>query len=91
MRASAMNEILMRINAINTDETTRIQVTQIVLDVAMEHGVAGMARIDRVAYARRMLDARISRSTIRERLMAEYDLSRRSAYRVIDMALQVVP
>ncbi|QRX83261.1 hypothetical protein [Glaciimonas sp. PAMC28666] len=91
MRASVLNEILTRINAIDADETMRLQVTQIVLDVAMEHGVAGMARIDRVAYARRMLDARISRSTIRARLMAEYGLSRRSAYRAIDMALQTVP
>jgi hypothetical protein len=89
MRASALIDIINRIDEIDADESVRRQFRQLVRQVGAEHGIACADRGKRVQFARDLLDLRVSRSTIRDRLMAHFEISRTQAYRVIDIALKV--
>jgi hypothetical protein len=89
MRSSALIEIINRIDEINADESVRRQFRQLVRAVGAEHGVKAVETADRIEFARNLLDARVSRTTIQERLKACYDISREQAYRDIRAALQL--
>jgi hypothetical protein len=89
MRSIAIREILDAVDQLDTDEATKRQFKKLVANIGTMHGVSGIARVERVDYARRLLDAKTSRPTVRDRLIARYELSRRQAYRVIEDALQL--
>jgi hypothetical protein len=83
----AILEIMSRLEGLAIDETARQVVRSLVVEVGTQYGVRGIGRDEQLAYIRRLLALRVSRSTIRDRLMALYDVSRSQAYRLIDEAL----
>jgi hypothetical protein len=87
MRSTAIIEILDAINGMNADDSMKRQVRKIIGDVASVHGMNLVTSADRVDFARRLLDAKVSKATIRERLRARYSISRTHAYRIIGEAL----
>lgn len=88
MRSTALLEILAGIDGLDADDSIKRQIRQLVAAVGISHGVKRLQHDERVAFARRLLDLRVSRPTIRDRLIARYSISTRQAYRVIDEALQ---
>lgn len=89
MRASALLEILAGIDRMDADDTIKRQVKQIVSSVGFAHGVKNVQHDERVNFARQLLAQRVSRPTIRDRLMARYCISKRQSYRIIDDALNI--
>lgn len=85
----AILEIMSRLEGLAIDETARQVFRSLVVDVGTQYGVRGIGRDDQLAYIRRLLALRVSRSTIRDRLMALYGVSRRQAYRLVDETLQL--
>lgn len=87
--AAAFRQILADLDCIDADQSVLQQVRDIVRKVGADHGVALIDKTERVHFARRLLDLKVSRPTIRERLKARYDIGKSEAYRVIDEALQL--
>jgi hypothetical protein len=87
MRASVLTEILDRLERSNLDAAAKREAKAIVQTTGRQHGVKQVDQFDRIEFAQQLMAAKISRPTIRDRLMARYDLSRRQAYRVIHSAL----
>jgi hypothetical protein len=85
----ALLEIMSRLEGLAIDDTARQVVRNLVVEVGTQYGVRGIGHDDQLAYIQRLLALRVSRSTIRDRLMALYGVSRRHAYRLIDEALQL--
>lgn len=85
---AAILEIMDGIEALGVDQGARQQVRQLVRTVCTAHGF-DWEREDRVAFARRLLGNRVSRPVVRDRLIATFDVSRKTAYRIIDTALQL--
>lgn len=83
----AILEIMSRLEGLAIDEPARQTVRNLVVEVGAQYGVKEIGRWEQMDFIRRMLAARISRQTIRERLMARYRISRRQAYRLIEEAL----
>jgi len=84
-----IRHLLEEIETLDTDETARRKFRRLVSDICLSHGINDIDRFERVYFARRMLDAKISRSTIRDRLIARFNISRSQAYRVIEQALKL--
>lgn len=87
MRSEPVLDILEQMGALDVDDRAKALFRRLVVDISLAHGISKVDRTQRVAYARRLLDARVSRATIRDRIMARYAVSRRQAYRLIDEAL----
>lgn len=87
MRSEPVLDILDQLAGLDVDDRAKSLFRQLVVDISLAHGIGKVDRAQRVAYARRLLDARVSRATIRDRMMALYAVSRRQAYRLIDEAL----
>lgn len=88
-RTSPLVEIIGRLEALDVDEAARQVFRGLVLAVGAQHGIKGIERMEQLGYVCRLLDLRVSRPTIRDRLTARYPISRRQAYRLIDDALQL--
>lgn len=86
---TAILEIMEGVDGLDTDPVAKQQFRQLVRAIGAAHGFAWMAKKDRVAFARELLDLRVSRPTIRDRLIAAFDVSRPQAYRIIDNALKL--
>lgn len=80
-------EIIGRLEGLDVDDGARQAFRNLLLEVGTDHGISGLERWQQVAFTRRLLALRVSRPTIRDRLMALYGISRRQAYRLIDEAL----
>ncbi|MBK4739211.1 hypothetical protein [Noviherbaspirillum pedocola] len=89
MQSIAILEILEGLNTMDVDQSAKHQFQQLVRAVASSHGVSWVERQDRTAFARDLLANRVSRPTVRERLIARFGVSRTHAYRIIDEALQL--
>jgi hypothetical protein len=76
-----------RLEGLAIDEPARQAVRNLVVEVGAQYGVRGIHRDEQLAYVRRLLALRVSRSTIRDRLKARYGISTRPAYRLIEEAL----
>jgi hypothetical protein len=87
MRSIAILEIIEAVNGLDADDVFKRQVNRLISDVAAVHGVSIVSSTDRIEYARRLLDAKVSKATVRDRLKARYDISRTHAYRIITDAL----
>ena len=89
MRSTPFTDIMARLDALAVDDEARRAFRRLVLEVGAQHGISGLERDEQLAYIRRLLSLRVSRPTIRDRLMALYSVSRRQAYRLIDEAMQL--
>lgn len=87
MRSAPLIEIISRLEGLDVDDGARATFRSMVLEVSAQHGLTGFDRDEQLAYARRLLALRVSRPTIRDRLIALYGISRRQAYRLIGEAL----
>lgn len=82
-------EVVAKLDGLEVDEGARQAFRALVLTIGAQHGVKGIERMEQLGYVRRLLDLRVSRPTIRDRLTARYPISRRQAYRLIDDVLQL--
>lgn len=87
MHAPMLQDLLSGVDGLDEPAAVREKLKRLVIRVGAIHGIAPMVRAERIAFARQLLAARISRPTIRDRLMASFGLSRREAYRTISAAL----
>jgi hypothetical protein len=87
VRPTALREILEGVECLDADEHAKRQFKRLVCEIGATHGVRGIAHAARVNFARHLLEARISRATIRDRLIARYEVSRSQAYAIISDAL----
>lgn len=86
---AALLEIMDGVDGLDVDEGSKHLFRRLVLTVSAAHGINEVNRIGQIAYARRLLDLRVSRPTTRDRLIALYSISRRQAYRLIGEALEL--
>jgi hypothetical protein len=77
------------LDGLDVDEAAKRIFRRLIVKVSATHGITDVDRIDRVAFARRLIDLHVSRATIRDRIIAHYCVSRRQSYRIIDEALQL--
>lgn len=89
MGATLLYSIINSVDAIVPDEATRQALKTMIRQAGQAYGFSMADRGERVIYACRLLDLRVSRPTIRERLMGTFDISRSEAYRVIGQALKL--
>lgn len=83
----ALQDILAGIDKLDAPATARDQFRRLVMQTGLAHGITAMVRAERIDYASRLLRARISRATIRDRLMATFQISRSQAYTLMQEAL----
>lgn len=89
MRSAPFLEVIDRLGGLNVDDGARETFRRLLLEIGTRHGISGLERDEQLAYVRRLLALRVSRPTIRDRLMALYSMSRSQAYRLIGEALQL--
>ena len=87
MLATVLDDIIKGADALDASDSARAQFKRLVRHIGSMHRVSGMAHAEHVDYARRLLLARTSRATIRDRLMALFEISRSQAYNVIQAAI----
>lgn len=87
--SAAILEIIDRLEALTVDPAAKREFRQLVRSVGVAHGLGALERGDRVSFAGELLARRVSRPTIRDRLIAVFDVSRTQAYRIIGDALQL--
>jgi hypothetical protein len=89
MSAGVLQEIMQEVDASNIDPLAKKQFRQLVRVIGAAHGFAWMERAERTEFARELLARKVSRPTVRDRLMAHFSISKTQAYRVIEQALQL--
>lgn len=89
MRTSAITEILAGVDRLGLSDADKCKVKNLVRDIGRKHGIKRIEQIERAEFAAALITARVSRTTIAERLKARYDISREQAYRDIRSALQL--
>lgn len=89
MRSNTIIAIVDRIEGLDVDDEAKRLFRRLVLDVGAVHGIRRVSRFEQVEYARRLLDLRVSRATIRDRIVALFSVSRRQSYRLISDALKL--
>lgn len=89
MRSAPFLEIIDHLEGLDVDDGARRAFHRLLLEIGARHGISGLERGEQLAYIRRLLALRVSRPTIRDRLMALYSISRSQAYRLIGEALQL--
>jgi hypothetical protein len=89
MRSKPIIDIIDQLDDLDVEEGAKRLFRRLVLNVGATHGIKEVERIEQVAYARRLLDLRVSRATIRDRMIALYSISRRQSYRLISEALKL--
>jgi hypothetical protein len=89
MIGAALIEIIEGIDRLEADQSAKREFGALVRAIGAAHGCSGIERLDRTAFARQLLNAGISRPTIRDRLIAMFGVSRPHAYRIISAALQL--
>jgi hypothetical protein len=89
MRSAPFLEIIDRLESLNVDDGARQTFHRLLLEIGTRHGISGLAHYEQMIFVRKLLGLRVSRPTIRDRLMALYGISRRQAYRLIGQALQL--
>ena len=89
MHSIAIREIIEGVEAMDLDPAARQQFRQLVRAIGAVHGFSWIEREDRTVFARELLAKKVSRATVRDRLMAHFSISKTQAYRVIEQALQL--
>lgn len=86
-----MQEILAAVDGIDADPVTKRKFRELVRQVGGAHGLQWIGREDRITFVSGLLARRVSRATIRDRLIALYGVSRGQAYRIIGSAMKLSP
>jgi len=89
MQSIAIREIIDGIEAMDLDPVAKRQFRQLVRAVGAAHGLSWIEREERTVFAKELLVRKVSRATVRDRLMAHFSISKTQAYRVIEQALQL--
>lgn len=89
MKAQVLTEIIAEVRDLDADDETKQRFIDLVRRIGGRHGIKLVLRSMRVDFAMRLLERKVSRPTIRNRLMATYSMSERQAYRTIDDALKL--
>lgn len=89
MRSAPFLEIIDRLEGLDVDDGARRAFRRLLVEIGTRHGISGLEREEQLAFIRRLIALRVSRSTIRARLMALYGISRSQAYRLIGEVLQL--
>lgn len=87
MKSTALHEILAGLERLDADKQAKLQFKRLVMVIGATYGMNGIAHAERVDFARDLLGKRVSRATIRDRLIALFNISRSQAYVVINDAL----
>lgn len=87
--STAVLEIMQAIDSIDVDLAAKQKFRQMVGAIAATHGFEWIERANRIAFARDLLQMRVTRPIIRDRLIDLYGISRPQAYRIISHALQL--
>jgi hypothetical protein len=83
------HEIIAAMESLQVDESAKAAFRQMMGRICSIHGAAWSRRDDRIVFARKLLALRVSRATIRDRLIARFNVSRGEAYRSIGEALKL--
>ena len=89
MESTAILKIMQGVDALDADPAAKQKFRHLVRTIGVAYGFAWVEREDRVAFASALLARKVSRPTIRDRLIATYGVSRPQAYRIIGTALQL--
>ena len=89
MHSVAIREIIAGVDAMDLDPAAKRQFRQLVRAIGAAHGFSWIEREERTEFARELLAKRVSRATVRDRLIAHFNVSRPQAYRIIGSALQL--
>lgn len=89
MGKATFESLLADLAGMAVPEEAKRQFEELIRRRAALDGVTSLDRQERVQFARRLLDIREPRATIRDRVMARYEVGRSQAYQVIDQALQL--
>lgn len=84
--STVLKELMAGVAAIDAGPRAKESFIALIRAVGAAHGHSAVAREDRVRFARDLLRLRVSRPTIRDRLIATYGLSRPQAYRILNKA-----
>lgn len=74
------------LGAIDADESVKRQIQRGLFRVGRMHGVRDLNRMERHIFAAELLGQSVSRPTIAARLMSNFGIARRQAYRDIEEA-----
>lgn len=91
MDGAALLEIMEGIGRLEVDPVAKREFSNLVRGIGAAHGCTQIDRLDRTMFARDLLMRRVSRATIRDRLIATFGVSRSHSYRIIECALEIVP
>jgi hypothetical protein len=86
---AAILEIMEGVDALDMDAAAKRQVRSLVRAIGAAHGISCIDRSARTKFAVELLSARVSRTTIRDRIISTFNVSRPQAYRIISNALQL--
>ena len=86
MNPHFINDLVAVLGAIKADDSVKRQIQDGLFRVGRMHGVRDLNRIERHIFAADLLSKKVSRTTITERLMSNFGIARRQAYRDIEEA-----
>ena len=86
MNPHFINDLVEVLGAIKADDSVKRQIQDGLFRVGRMHGVRDLNRIERHIFAADLLSKKVSRTTITERLMSNFGIARRQAYRDIEEA-----
>jgi len=89
MRAFAIQQIIAGIDALDADESAKQMFKTLVCAIGTAHGCKAIQRGERIAFALRLHEVKVSRTTIAARLTARFGISKPQAYRDILKALNL--
>ena len=81
-----INDLVAVLGAIKADDSIKRQIQDGLFRVGRMHGVRDLNRMERHIFAAELLNQKVSRTTIAARLMSNFGIARRQAYRDIEEA-----
>ena len=81
-----INDLVAALDAIKADDSVKRQIQSGLFRVGRIHGVRDLNRMERRIFAAELLNQKVSRTTIAARLMSNFGIARRQAYRDIEEA-----
>ncbi len=82
-------DLVAALGAIDADECVKRQIQNGLFRVGRMHGVRDLNRMERHIFAAELLNQKVSRPTIAARLMSNFGIARRQAYRDIEEAFEL--
>jgi hypothetical protein len=89
MDGAALMEIMEGIGTLDVDPIAKREFGNLVRGIGAAHGCVQIVRTERIMFARELLARKVSRPTVRDRLIASFGVSRPQAYLIIKSALRL--